>query len=432
MQNLVNIIHKKARKIEETQPEKITGGITHQKFINYFGCQEFSRKCNNWTVIEIPSPDQIDQDVADIIAEFLDDNSFICGGSASDIYRNKRFNDIDIFFVASDLSNLPNLDKYRTDNYYETSSCLTICKNDIKIQFIKRIYDNLGQILGGFDLDSCRIAINNTGTFLATWNGIGAQCTLINYINPNCQSSSFNYRIKKYAVKGFTPEHIGDTNNKIFRYLNIKHDYGSVFAVVNHSHLVEFMILGARNLYFCHGPFYTKEFLLAQDYDHLHLIFNRRVNKECAKIISDIENDPKLNPFEKQQESEKYKCIWIENKDFHIKKIIEEEYDYYLSIKQYRITNPGSQLTASFNPTNYKLRDLYTAIGYDLLNKSMRLFLLMAKFAKFTIIQKSPNSDKIYTIHIKIPKYIIYMVAKFYYDSKIKEDCDYLWEDDQF
>ena len=112
------------------------------------------------------------------------------------------------------------------------------------------------------------------------------------------------------------------------------------------------------------------------------------------------------NSFQKTlalQLKKKYKLIEIEY-DFiseeDIYNIIKEEYPYYDNLTNILLTNPGRQFTASFNPTNYKLSDIYYLHNYNLLHGVLRVVFLIAKFGPF-------------------PKYIVFYIFRDYYDSLI-------------
>ena len=83
----------------------------------------------------------------------------------------------------------------------------------------------------------------------------------------------------------------------------------------------------------------------------------------------------------------------------HLQNIIKEEYEHYKNISNFILTNAGRQFSASFNPTEYKLSDMYFLNNYDLLQGELRVMFLIIKCKKF-------------------PKYLVYHIFRDYYDSK--------------
>ncbi len=424
-----------------------------KQLIAFFACQEFSRKCGDWTII--PFQPVINNGfftnnglfmIKHICAEFLNDNSFICGGAITSLIMGKWFSDVDIFYTSEDAFEA--FEKYRKFYHYETKNSITInykCPSpnnthleifcNIKIQFIKRIYKNLGQILGGFDLDACRLAMDNTGQIFTTHNGLSAIKTERNYINPNCQSTSFAYRIKKYEDKGFTPVYFG-LPNKI-RFLNNKSDYGSAFATPSKEHLVKHMVFGLRDNYFLYkGPkdfkdylnpekmleatYYEKKDLYEVDIQPIKKILIRKMNKFYGRANHSFWGTDGISVNLGRT------GIDIDVKKYMIQKI-NEEYEHYKNIKSVRITNPDTQASSSFQATKYANHELFKIIYYDLLDKHLLVFFLAAKHNSITFKYKTNkhcnecNAIKKHKIQLKLPKYIIYIIAKFYYQNALKK-----------
>jgi hypothetical protein len=127
--------------------------------------------------------------------------------------------DIDVFFTGKDYpskcSVVMNLlmeafaDLYhkhinvRCDTYVTTFSCR---KDFPSIQLIKRAYNTEEEILAGFDLHSCRVALlfkEGDEMILAPDAYITAVNYGLNLITPSCQSASFNFRLSKYYTRAF-------------------------------------------------------------------------------------------------------------------------------------------------------------------------------------------------------------------------------------
>ncbi len=146
----------------------------------------------------------------------------ICGGYILSKIRNRsRFQysntDVDIFIVAHNVNQLNNVLRkiydYINDTgfiikKYDNDHCidLYVINNNTKyhLQIIKRCYESLYQILMGFDLDSCCIALKNRNIYYNDrfeW----AYTNNANMVRPTRQSKSYNYRLNKYFRRGFIP-----------------------------------------------------------------------------------------------------------------------------------------------------------------------------------------------------------------------------------
>lgn len=82
----------------------------------------------------------------------------------------------------------------------EFVTTLYLCSEgtDSKIQFIHRVYPNIGSVLGGFDLTPCMVGFdgyNILGLEIGAWSALGC----INIIDISRRSTSFEYRLQKYA-----------------------------------------------------------------------------------------------------------------------------------------------------------------------------------------------------------------------------------------
>ncbi len=82
----------------------------------------------------------------------------------------------------------------------EFVTTLYLCSQgtDSKIQFIHRVYPNIGSVLGGFDLTPCMVGFDGYSILaleIGAWSALGC----INIIDISRRSTSFEYRLQKYA-----------------------------------------------------------------------------------------------------------------------------------------------------------------------------------------------------------------------------------------
>jgi hypothetical protein len=245
-------------------------------------------------------------------------NFVLAGGVLTNILMNLSIKrcDYDIFYVGSALGLAEKLNEIRKNNsYIETENSITIVVNGYKIQFIKRVYSQVNHIVGGFDLDPCRlILLGNTvwGTYSAKWSiEMG-----FNNINEKCASETFIKRIKKYYFKGFTPAYYKSENYKFaYRGTQLGRGYDTILC----GGLTE------ENL-----KIYTLGCILYAP-DKL-FIKNRKYSLEELKEIKEL--------------------------DYFLEKRLEENYKkYYKNLTACRISNPTTQFTGSFFPTAMDLSE---------------------------------------------------------------------------
>ena len=183
------------------------------KFTEFYASQEFSRKICEWNIYYIKTVE------VGLISEFLNKNRILAGGAVSNILSyeegDREDSDYDIFFVKKNPCKF--LEKIRNNyDYYETFNSISINYKKIKIQFIKRLYENENRVVGGFDLDPCRFFMNHKGEIYGTANAIKSLENRRMYINPCCQSRNFYSRIYKYCKeKGYKDIHIHTSINKL-------------------------------------------------------------------------------------------------------------------------------------------------------------------------------------------------------------------------
>ena len=133
----------------------------------------------------------------------------LCGGAVLSMIRDEHPRDFDLFFhcdsvqEAEDLFNeCLDLFKDNEDVYYTRSlGCFSIEFDDLKIQFIKRVYKTKDQVLLGFDLAGCRYGWNHIDGFFTTICGGIAFALQAFPIDLTQRSFSHGRRLSKYNEK---------------------------------------------------------------------------------------------------------------------------------------------------------------------------------------------------------------------------------------
>jgi hypothetical protein len=77
-------------------------------------------------------------------------------------------------------------------------------KEEMKIQFIKRLYHTKDQVLLGFDMAGCQYGWNPIDGFFTTLQGLFAFVTGAYPVDSTQFTSTYNTRLNKYIRKGFT------------------------------------------------------------------------------------------------------------------------------------------------------------------------------------------------------------------------------------
>ena len=76
------------------------------------------------------------------------------------------------------------------------------------VQFVLRAYRTPGEVLLGFDIDSCCVGRSSNGTTYASPRGWRAFVTRVNAIDLSRRSPSYESRLEKYTKRGFAV-HVG-------------------------------------------------------------------------------------------------------------------------------------------------------------------------------------------------------------------------------
>lgn len=84
---------------------------------------------------------------------------FIAGGACRSVFSGERINDLDIYFKSQE-----DFDKFNDKHFkdlkavFDTPNAISYCKNNRKIQLIKKFYGDPTDVLKRFDLTVCQCA----------------------------------------------------------------------------------------------------------------------------------------------------------------------------------------------------------------------------------------------------------------------------------
>lgn len=193
------------------------------------------------------------------------------------------------------------INQLKADNiWFESEGAIWVKVGIVNFQIIKRMYSNLNEIFLGFDLDSSAVALTRDG-FITSERFRSAVHYGQNVIIPMRQSKSYMYRLHKYAQRGFTIMVPGSLNT------NLKHQC-----------LIELMKT------ILHLP--EKKFFMVSDY------IDSSDKEELLASLRDFLLYPNVNYF------------------LNNSMIFDSD---RMDMSKWRRREPGSQITSTFNPTNY-------------------------------------------------------------------------------
>ena len=151
----------------------------------------------------------------DDINDVFDDIDIFIHSCTEDQTKMMIFNIIERIFTSNDRQ-LPDtrigkaIDttiKFVKSTDSENAFSITVStrsREEIKIQFIKRIYSSPSEIIHGFDIDSSCILFDiNSNSFYTTKRGYYSLTNKTNIINFNKLSPSYEYRLIKYFKRGY-------------------------------------------------------------------------------------------------------------------------------------------------------------------------------------------------------------------------------------
>ncbi len=335
--------------------------------------------------------------------------------------KEMEINDFDIFFTTMPQFN------YSKENVLETVGAISISsknteleryfetKDSHKLQLIKRIYNSPNNIIGGFDLDPCRLFFSHSLSCKArkrkedkcpvytTVGGLYALLKLKQVININCQSKNFYYRIKKYSL--FKPIHVYSFSNYMMPICSQQeHDY-------DYSKISPFSTLSnfQRNIKMKEDDLEKNlEYLLTGQFEFL--FYRNGVIYELSDFLQAFQKkkDPQVffsKTLARKTPSKAFIKLGLEK--------IKVFYPRYANLNStFILKNPHSQFTGSFNPTSYTASEIYL---------HPRRINFLNEFPQITIV--------FHALKARIPKQFIYRILRDYFDDivlkSLKESCPY-------
>lgn len=237
-----------------------------------------------------------------------------------------------------------------------------------KVQIMFRIYNSIYEVLIGFDVDSCCVAYDGKNVYL-TERSLNAFNTGYNVVDMGRRSPSYEHRLCKYSKRGFgiyIPFEYRTKYNKMFflnRYVkglerllyitkfNRRDEFMSFLAMVTRRLSIRFRG-GASSNY--DQQVVALEDTKTRDIRRFIAKFNRGVSEEFRYDVVDF--------IFKSTETEDDGGTEASNTD-------------PLADVVFMTTNPGQQLTGSFNPITEDdwINPDYTAENVDHLGRSLDL-----------------------------------------------------------
>jgi len=172
------------------------------------------------------------------------DIMFLAGGACTSAILGTYINDFDFYLITDDPEKANNqlraLAKIegkgvQLDGITRSQNSVTFYFDGVKIQVILRLYSDRQQVLLGFDLDSCCCGFDGT-KFVYTPRFYNAMMTNTNIVDPERQSLTYAYRLKKYSSRGFAVAIPGIVYDDIYKFLKTPDTYsgvGKIIAMLN-------------------------------------------------------------------------------------------------------------------------------------------------------------------------------------------------------
>ena len=384
----------------------------------------------------------------------------LCGGSlVSLINTGNNHGDWDLFFhceTTDEADKLLNICLEFLENnhhnhghhrdhikHFRNQRVHTVEYNDLKIQFIKRVYKTKDQVLLGFDLAPCRIGYNTVDGLFATVCGglsIVMQCFPLDTTQ---RSMSFGYRLSKYIGKGFSilfPGLPNKFNNDIktpdgtLRYENNKikfynrGSFESDYEDNEGSHLNWVYILNKKyHLMTFEGNLND---ITELSYDCIiksiktHALFNINkyhiysMNVKTNKFFLDDRYKDFIDAYVINDDEKKACQIWQEKCEWYIEKGVEIA--KLCKENTWKIENPGSQSFGKFNPILE-----HPKMWYGENYQSVEVGIKNTQFVAFTYCLNNINNEN--GITINIPKEIRNLICDYWLRAEVELARDYLF-----
>jgi hypothetical protein len=305
--------------------------------------------------------------------------------------------DIDVFVTGDDYLNkssrilevlLNKILPYKNNKIYYGEFATTFDFGHImpKIQIIKRAYNNIEEILAGFDIDPARVAMvwrNGRRHIIAPQAYINAVEYGINLIVPSRQSETFNLRLAKYYNKGYEPYLPGGIESKIKKGKSVPHTYQELLSFRNEKH--EWVPYNRSDYNTITVTELTERFL--PEVERNDFLFDRRRRIRAGRL-----NPQKIdliylcNRLSEELVVKARSFMQMEGVQMGILRALAQ----YISSFFWKVEAPGSQLTASFNPTTVD----YLLSQKDDEEKDFRLTIEQREYKRKKLIKQIQNKEK--------------------------------------
>ena len=192
-----------------------------------------------------------------IADKFRNCNPIIAGGSALFASENGSctYGDIDVFFVGDDCDRAEKVIKDNRDSYYIGDKCASHARHNYQVIF--RRYSSVSEIVHGFDLDCCGFCIVGSrleyieedssedednwrfvmGDLYCTKRAKFSAINKVNWFDPDRMSSSYVFRLAKYASRGYAIKCPGVTVKNV----NIRSIERDILTYGNSSKYIGYM-----------------------------------------------------------------------------------------------------------------------------------------------------------------------------------------------
>lgn len=289
---------------------------------------------------------------------------FIAGGFVSNIVSDLPINDVDMFIygvteidanmlvfdtiktIVNNIENANDHIKYEIINCKNSITMHLLGKNTIKIQIILRLYSSKSEILHGFDLGSSAIGFDGKYVYVTSLGKFAYEFGF-NIIDPTRRSTTYEERLIKYLRRGFGII-MPDFDMNVVDKSDIRHNINTVIdmpymkVLINNvsfnklhyvnnllkfDKLVDYYDINIRKKIHINKNLVTS-FKAFMNYQQNTYVVDTKNNVDVVSKVIDYKRETQLN--------KSMMCRFINNN--------------FVTKPQWLKTNPGSQLSGSFNP----------------------------------------------------------------------------------
>lgn len=333
--------------------------------------QYYQRKFKQWRLIDVTHLFNIHNVIPHELQAFIasNPNVVLAGGALHSIYHDCEPNDYDLFIFDPDKTpsstdyaqhKLANsicndfINTFKGCHIIEMPHVIDVQCGITPYQLIKRVYDSMDKIIGGFDLDPCRMLYDGDRVYTTITGAL--------YIKYNeypfdieSQSKNFAHRLIKYGYNTLSSMHECMHLNLSTRSVLLKclgryhdHDYGYTGTFSISAHLT-CVLDKKRSICWKYG---AKPY----SYETLKQKLITKFGNICGLqyIIKHVGIDYKITA---KTPVDKYKELIT-----RVLNAFDKGYKEYVKLfecRTFMVRNPGRQHTSSFHKTNYTTIEFY-------------------------------------------------------------------------